>query len=156
ANGSRDKINNTNVLPTWAGADMPSVGVMSVIDIDVANLRRFLNGDWNANLPTLRNSSIPTNPGWILYVSDRRGDRDDDGEYDMEDIYGPIDGILQAGEDANLNGRLDVDTTWEGATYGTGVPTDVAAFFDHQYFRRGVRLINGSQLPGDEFNGFTL
>ena len=45
--------------------------------------------------------------GYIIYVSDRRGDRDD-GEYDMEDIYGPInnpnDGVLQPGEDINRDG----------------------------------------------------
>jgi hypothetical protein len=188
ANGSRDKIKNGGVtVPTWAGADMPVVGVMSVIDVDVANLKSFLMstatntaaattttaGIWDGQFANgLASTQVPTNPGWILYISDRRGDRNDNGNYDMEDIYGPIDGILQPGEDANLNGTLDVDIPGtltpnpfganpnspgtEAAPYTTGVPTDVAAFFDHQYFRRGVRLINGSQLPGGEYAGFTL
>jgi hypothetical protein len=180
ANGSADKTKNGGTVPTWAGSDLPVAGVMSLIDVDVTNLKSFLMGAdptkpgaWDGLFANgLASTQIPTNPGWILYVSDRRGDRDDDGEYDMEDIYGPVDGTLQAGEDANLNGRLDVDIQGtlspnpfglasnspgsEAVSFATSVPTDIAAFFDHQYFRRGVRLINGSQLPGDEFNGFTL
>jgi hypothetical protein len=180
ANGSADKAANGNVVPTWAGSDLPVAGVMSLIDVDVANLKTFLMGAdptkpgvWDGLFKNgLTSAQVATNPGWILYVSDRRGDRDDDGEYDMEDIYGPVDGNLQAGEDANLNGQLDVDIQGtlspnpfglannspgsEAVSFATSVPTDIAAFFDHQYFRRGVRLINGSQLPGDEFNGFTL
>jgi hypothetical protein len=180
ANGTADKAKNAGTVPTWAGSDLPAVGVMSVIDVDVANLKSFLMGAavtnpgiWDGKFANgLASTQIPTNPGWILYISDRRGDRDFDGEYDMEDIYGPIDGILQPAEDANLNGKLDVDIQGtltpnpfgfpsnsagsEAAAYTAGVPTDIAAFFDHQYFRRGVRVINGTQLPGDEFDGFTL
>jgi type II secretory pathway pseudopilin PulG len=157
ANGTNDKSQNGGTVPAWSGADLPAVGVMSVLDIDVANLKTFLGGAYDGCFKNgLKSSQIPTNPGWIVYVSDRRGDRDDDGEYDMEDIYGPIDGVLQPGEDANGNGVLDVDTTWEAATYSSGVPADIAAFFDHQYFRRTVRLINGGQLPGDNKDGFTL
>src|SRR5262249_1078187 len=187
ANGSRDKTANGGTVPTWAGADIPVVGVMSLIDVDVANLRSFLMraatttagattttpGIWDGQFPNgLASTQVPTNPGWILYISDRRGDRNDNGHYDMEDIYGPLDGTLQPAEHASLNGVLDVDIPGtltpnpfganpnspgtEAAPYTSGVPSDVAAFFDHQYFRRGVRLINGSQLPGGEFAGFTL
>ena len=75
----------------------------------------------------------------------------------MEDVYGPNDGTLQTPEDVNANGVLDVDTTWEGSFYSSSlVKADVAAFFDHRFYRRGVRLINGTQLPGDMNNGFTL
>ncbi len=137
--------------------DISYNGVMSVIDIDVANLRRFLRGDFDLQFPNgLLSTQIDRDRGWILYVSDRRGDRDNDGEYDMEDVYGPNDGEFQIPEDVNGNGELDVDFTWEGARYSDTTKADVAAFFDHKYFRRGVRLINGSQLPGDMNNGFTL
>lgn len=132
-------------------------GVMSVIDVDVANLRKFLRGDYDGQFPNgLMSTSVPRDRGWLLYVSDRRGDRDNDGEYDMEDVYGPNDNILQLPEDTNGNGALDVDFTWEAARYTDTTNADVAAFFDHKYYRRAVRLINGSQLPGDKNNGFTL
>jgi Tfp pilus assembly protein PilX len=147
--------------------NVPKVGIISGIDINIANMTTLLKGTWDGAFPlgVLSSTAVPTNPGWIIYVSDRRGDRNDNGNYDMEDIYGPLDGVLQPGEDANGNGVLDVDTTWEAApfyasagnpstansgdpNYLASIPTDIGAFFDHQYFRRAVRLINGSQLPG--------
>lgn len=91
---------------------------MSLIDIDVANLRRFLRGDFglfptttafavsNGNVG-LVNANIPERNGWVLYVSDRRGDADFDGEFDMEDIYGAApgnDGTMQLGEDLHTPG----------------------------------------------------
>lgn len=145
------------------GSNVPRAGVMSLIDIDVANLRRFLNGDFNTTLPQtgtpfataagrgLRNSDVPEANGWVFYVSDRRGDSDFDGEYDMEDIYGNTDGILQRGEDVNNNNSLDVNFLSEAVRYtgsGTADSPAVAAALDHSYFRRGVRLINGTTLPG--------
>ncbi len=137
--------------------DISSNGVMSVIDIDVANLRKFLRGDYDTQFPGgLLSTQVPRDRGWIMYVSDRRGDRDNDGEYDMEDVYGPNDGTLQINEDVNGNGTLDVDYAWEGARYSDTLKADVAAVFDQRYFRRAVRLINGDQLPGDINNGFTL
>ena len=159
------------------GTSIPSAGVMSMVDIDVANLRAFLSGTWNANMPSgtpyataashvLRSTDIPTDQGWVLYVSDRRGDFDFDGEYDMEDIFGQNDGILQNGEDVNQNGTLQAEYTNEAVPY-TGaaniVSPDIAAVFDHKYYRRGVRLINGQLPPGNydsvtpaNTKGFTL
>jgi hypothetical protein len=159
--------NGTTSKGMYPYGNVPKVGVMSGIDINIANMASLLKGTWDGAFPlgVLSSTAIPTNPGWIIYVSDRRGDRNDNGNYDMEDIYGPLDGILEPGEDANGNGLLDVDTTWEAApfyasagnpstatsgdpNYVASIPTDIGAFFDHQYFRRGIRLINGSQLPG--------
>lgn len=158
--------------PSWAslytdgGANskIPWSGVMTMVDIDMVNLGRFLRGDFdglflaNATLPggALTSSLIPDNGtlGTILHVSDRRGDFDNDGEYDMEDVYGPNDGIMQSGEDVNNDGILQFDydqpnTRRESAPYTDSVETDVAAVFDHRYFRRGVRVVNG----GTEFFG---
>jgi hypothetical protein len=156
-------------------------GVMSLIDIDVANLRRFLRGDFNGLFPTntpfattngslvaswnpSSESDIPQNEGYVFYVSDRRGDADFDGEYDMEDIYGNSpgnDGNLQPGEDANANGTLEAKyiqpnsnacvgfaTTCEAPRYADTWVPDVAAVTDTKYYRRGVRLINGTTIPG--------
>lgn len=151
------------------GTNVPWAGVMSMVDIDVANLKRFLDGTWDANMPTgtpyatatghaLRGDDIPqqsnTAPksgGWVMYVSDRRGDYDFDGEYDMEDVYGNNDGIMQIGEDVNRNGSLQTDYTNEAPRYTgaqSNISPDIAAVFDHKYYRRGVRLINAQTIPG--------
>jgi hypothetical protein len=128
---------------------VPVAGVLSVIDIDMGNLDKFLDGTWDGQFPNgLKAEEVPDNggAGCIIYVADRRGDRDNDGEYDMEDIFGPNDGILQPGEDVNKSGGLDVDYTWEAATFAVSVPTDEAALVDHKYFRRAVRATNGETL----------
>lgn len=158
-------------------------GVMSVIDIDVANLRRFFRGDFNGLFPTdtpfaiskggigLVNADIPQKEGWVFYVSDRRGDADFDGEYDMEDIYGAApgnDGTLQVGEDLDFPGTpgfgaLNFDFINEATRYSNEWFPDYAAVNDHKYYRRGIRLINGATLPGvydsvtaSNTRGFTL
>lgn len=80
----------------------------------------------------------------------------------MEDIYGPNDGVMHAGEDINHNGVLEADYDsaannfcGEGARYGIGIETDLAAVSDHKYFRRGVRLINGQTLFGAINKGYS-
>ena len=172
---SREGLPNDTVsdATTNFGADrVPSAGVMSLVDIDVANLRQFLNGDFDKLLPkttpfavaktrSLRSSDVPNSNGWIVYVSDRRGDYNFDGEYDMEDIF--PDSVLQFNEDVNHNGILDTDFGREAASYTTAVGRGQAATADHLYFRRGVRLINGTALPGiydsttpTNTKGFTL
>lgn len=168
---------------------VPRNGIMSMIDIDVANLRRFLRGDFDglfpdgstsalttvftaANSRGLLSSDVPSDAGWVLYVSDRRGDADFDGEFDMEDIYGAApgnDGVIQPGEDLHSPGTFghgilntaygtETERYWEYAQY-----TSLAAVNDHKYYRRGVRLINGTVLPGiydsvtaSNTRGFTL
>jgi Tfp pilus assembly protein PilX len=161
-------------------AVLPRPGVMSMVDIDIANLRRFLRGDFNGLFPVdtkfavskggigLTNSDIPIENGWVLYVSDRRGDADFDGEYDMEDVYGAApgnDGTTQLGEDFNRNGSLQAKymnatnewdiigcaaggTDCEAPRYSHTYAPDFAAVIDHKYYRRGVRLTNGTVIPG--------
>ncbi|MCY7348118.1 MAG: hypothetical protein LH614_18150 [Pyrinomonadaceae bacterium] len=134
---AREGIYNTDpaILNTGIvyGNKVPWAGVMSMVDVDVSNLRRFLSGAFDANMPAttkyavdeghvLRNhptnpllNDVPQNGGWVVYFSDRRGDSDFDGEYDMEDIYGNNDGNLQTGENVNnspttnANGGLDTN-----------------------------------------------
>ncbi len=145
---------NTNIGP----GHVTAAGTMSLIDIDVANLRKFLKGDFDGKFPantpfavskgsSLKSSDIPDNAGWVLYLSDRRGDYDFDGQYDMEDVF--PNGTLDYNEDVNGNGVLDKDTTYEGVGYTTKVPRGQAATADHSYYRRGFRLINGTVLPGN-------
>jgi hypothetical protein len=178
---TREGLYNDDITPTNAGIygnNVPWAGVMSVVDLDVANLKRFLDGEFNTLTPLsgtpftttagvgLKNTDVPDSNGWVLYVSDRRGDGDFDGEYDMEDIYGNNDGTKQPGEDINNNGTLEFDFSNEAVPYtGTGnhVSPTFAATVEHSYYRRAVRLINGTVLPGtydaaDSLNtkGFTV
>lgn len=157
---TREGLPNDTVIEvaTNFGTDrVPSAGVMSMVDIDVANLRKFLNGDFNTLFPTttpfavaktrgLLNTDVPDANGWVVSVSDRRGDYDFDGEYDMEDIF--PNSTLEFNEDVNGNGVLNTDYGREAVSYSTGVYSGQAATADHLYYRRGVRLINASVLPG--------
>ena len=148
-------------------------GVISIVDIDIANLRRFLNGDFNGKFPVttpfaisngnigLRSSDIPDQRGWVIYFSDRRGDADFDGMYDMEDVNPNSNSLID--EDLNNNGTIDTDYTNEAPSADSSVDTAYAAVADHTFYRRGVRLINGSLIPGsyDSLNeantkGFTF
>lgn len=150
------------------GAKVSWNGVMSMIDIDVANLRRFLRGDFNGLFPagttfanvagrSLLNTDIPDLNGWVLYVSDRRGDSDFDGKYDMEDVYvsNPCNnGTMDTGEDLDPQGTygygvLNVNfLSGEAARFCDTAYTDLTAVNGHKYYRQGVRLINGTTLPG--------
>lgn len=145
---------------------VPHTGIMSIIDIDMQNLGRLLRGDWDGLFPA--NATLPGNSlsiddisnnggsGVIFYVSDRRGDRDNDGIYDMEDIFGPNDGNLDIAEDINRDAVLQADYQWESARYNESIETDLAATRDHKYFRRGVRVINGATLFGTINLGYAV
>lgn len=157
-----------NVTQTYAARKVPWNGVMSLVDIDVENLRRFFEGEFDNKFPEgtkfatekgspFKSTDVPQDHGWSLYISDRRGDYDFDGEYDMEDIYGNNDGIKQMGEDVNNDGILQADYCNEAVRYTVAVlpcemnpiaATDIAAVLDHKFYRRGIRLIKGTTLPG--------
>jgi hypothetical protein len=140
--------------------NVPMMGVMSMVEIDVRNLRSLVAGTYNALLPasgfgavqggaigntfalpgtpsstTITNGNIPNHngTGTIVYVSDRRGDWDFDGEFDHENVYmsnateGRVGNnpVYQVGENTNLNmdtatppaAILDWDYLWEAATF---------------------------------------
>lgn len=133
-------------------------GVMSVIDIDVANLRSFLNGTWDGKFPTttpfassngnigLKSTDVSSNRGWVVYVSDRRGDYDFDGKYKMEDVNPTSNSTVD--EDVDNDGTIDVDTTNEAPVQDSESEAGYSAVTDHRYYRRVTRLINGTTLPG--------
>jgi type II secretory pathway pseudopilin PulG len=152
-----------NTVSTVTYQKVPENGSMGLIDIDVANLRLFLNGEdatvagllpasgtkfSDAKSRRLAYTDVPDSNGWVLYVSDRRGDYDFDGEYDMEDIFGNNDGQKQPGEDVNVDGVLETNYANEAPSYSQLLDPDLAAFKDPKWFRRAVRLINGSVIPG--------
>jgi hypothetical protein len=87
---------------------------MSVVEINMRNLSRWLDGVYDNNLLAGTNAvsqNIKDEDGYVVYISDRRGDdvgteylsngtayKSTNGIVDNEDIYGP-NGVLDAGED---------------------------------------------------------
>lgn len=125
-----DMLNHYN-----SGKTLHSRGVMSLVDIDVSNLGQFFNGDFDNYFPNgLKASDIPSDRGWILYISDRRGDKDFDGQYDYSEDLSSREGPR---EDTSLDDK-----------YLGRIGRSEAAVSDHRYYRRGVRLINAGTLPG--------
>lgn len=95
-------------------------GVMNVVELDVRNLKRWLDGTIGTNGTQTENL---TQTGYVLYFSDRRGMNPNPsgvktGEYGWEDIVNPLasggapNGTLDSAEDVNGNGELD---TYGGA-----------------------------------------
>lgn len=112
-------INVYNVREGWIQStlsefDIYTRGVTSVVEINMRNLGRWVDGVYDANLLAGTNAvstNIGAEEGYVVYISDRRGDRvkseylpdgtsfaSTNGIVDNEDIYGP-NGTLDAGED---------------------------------------------------------
>ncbi len=93
--------------------DVYERGITSVVDINMRNLARWVDGVYDANLLNGTNalsSNINGQEGYIVYFSDRRGDKagveylsdgtsylSTNGNVDNEDIY--ENGVLDGGED---------------------------------------------------------
>lgn len=113
-------INVYNVREGWFQSSLnkynvyPERGITSVVELNMHNLAKWLDGVYDTNL-LAGTDAVSTNirgiEGYVVYVSDRRGDRkgteflndgtpytSTNGTVDNEDIYGQ-DGILQSGED---------------------------------------------------------
>ncbi|NND72162.1 MAG: hypothetical protein HKN43_11365, partial [Rhodothermales bacterium] len=112
-------INVYNVREGWYQSsldvnDIYERGMMTVIDVNMRNLARWFDGVYDSNLLAGTNavsSNIEDAEGYVVYISDRRGDKVKteyladatshlmtNGLVDNEDIYGP-NNILDAGED---------------------------------------------------------
>jgi Tfp pilus assembly protein PilX len=95
------------------------IGIMNLVELDVTNLAKWFAGTIGAT-----GTQAISNNGYIVYFSDRRGNRDgsgnETGEFGFEDVANPLaapgtpDGVLQTGEDLNGNGTLDI--------YGANLP----------------------------------
>jgi hypothetical protein len=98
-------------------------GITSVVELNMRNLARWLDGVYDGNLLSGTNAvsgNIAAPDGYTVYVSDRRGDRvkslvdsgvtvnSTNGMVDNEDIYGP-NNILDPGEDVQNTGALVKD-----------------------------------------------
>ncbi len=112
-------INVYNVREGWIQSQMSEFniytrGVTSVVELNMRNLARWVDGVYDGNLLSGTNAvstNIGTEEGYVVYVSDRRGDRvkaeylsngtsfaSTNGIVDNEDIYG-LNNTLDAGED---------------------------------------------------------
>lgn len=91
-------------------------GVTSIVEVNMKNLARWVDGHYDGNLLSGTNAvsaNIEGSDGYILYVSDRRGDRvrtvggvsATNGIADNLDIYGPND-TLDDGEDVVGGGTI--------------------------------------------------
>ena len=162
----RDDISTTEVnglLP----------GVMHYVELDVNNLRRWLDGTIGISGPSVLDQN-----GFIVYFSDRRLNRDsfgnETGEYGFEDFVNPLssngdaNGMLDEGEDVNGDGLLDTYGEVEIVPAGAQPPLDGAEFHWKTWlepeqmrvnraiiFRRALKLVNGglNQIP---MPGFTV
>jgi hypothetical protein len=152
-------------------------GIINIVELDVGNLRRWLQGDTGITGASTESSS---QNGYIFYFSDRRGvlanpDGVKIGEYGFEDIVNPPDqnglpdGVLHPSEDVNQNGVLDVyGAARLGDAFGVanGNPTlridcnSVGRKNRVSGPRHGLKLVNGSlgNLPTrpDGTGGFTV
>ena len=105
-----------------ADVDARLGGVIHYVNVDVANLNKWLRG--SAPYGAGSGPQALTMNGYSVYFSDRRNNRADGtngttnnaetGEYGFEDVINPLsatgtpNGVLDAGEDVNGNGALDV------------------------------------------------
>ena len=140
-------------------------GVMHYIELDMNNLRRWFEG----TIGTSGNTAMSAD-GYLVYFSDRRGNRDglgqETGEYGMEDFVnagatGSPNGVHDLGEDVNGNGTLQTygQTPVFPAGVVTGAPpldgaalpsttvardTYISRANPPLFFRRALKLINGA------------
>ncbi len=173
--GARRDYNTASTSPYLGG-------VMQYVELDVNNLRRWLNSEIGASGAGTMNET-----GFVVYFSDRRGNRNaanqETGEFGFEDIVNvdansTSNGTLETGEDFNGNGALEVygGTARMPAVNGTAlVPNGstpitasatllttaagwVARVNPPVFYRRALKVVNGArgQLPANGLQGLTV
>ena len=151
-------------------------GMTGVIELNMKNLARWVDGVYDNSLlkgTSATSTNIGESNGYILYISDRRGDRvrmevDQSGNsiqmtngfVDNEDIYG-LNGMLDPGEDVLNDGAykdtLQKDTAelpdpagganWAlVSTRRTRAEAVQSWTNPSNYFRRAVRIFNAENL----------
>jgi hypothetical protein len=117
-------IREGRINTSLAAGSVYERGITNVIEINMRNLARWVDGVFDNNLLAGTNAvstNIASPDGYTIYVSDRRGDdvksmtvngstfNATNGMVDNEDIYGP-NGTLDGGEDVQQTGVLVKDT----------------------------------------------
>ncbi len=117
-------INVYNVREGWVRSQLDETtvyerGITSVVELNMKNLSRWLDGVYDSNLlsgTAAVSANIKGEEGYVVYISDRRGDQVNtekalnntvyqgtNGTVDNEDIYG-ANSILESGEDVINSG----------------------------------------------------
>jgi hypothetical protein len=117
-------IREGRINTSLASGNVYERGITNVIEINMRNLARWVDGVYDNNLlqgTGALSANIASPDGYTVYVSDRRGDdiksmtvngntfNATNGMVDNEDIYGP-NGTLDPGEDVQQTGSLVKDT----------------------------------------------
>jgi hypothetical protein len=183
-------INVYNVREGWFNSSMDEFniyerGMTSVVEINMRNLARWVDGIYDTNLlagTQAVSTNIKGDEGYVVYISDRRGDRkkaeylsdgtaytSTNGIVDNEDIYGPnntlddgedvidfgwdLGGISKAGTLQKDTVELpDLGTTWAPTTPRQSRADTVMSWNNPLIFRRAVRLFDSETLS---FTGAT-
>ncbi len=159
-------------------------GVMHYIAIDAANIAKWFVGSGAYSGGTGAQSKTD-NGGFTVYFSDRRNNRNasnkETGEYGWEDFVNPgasggtPNDTLDAGEDVNANGVLDLyggvpnyNGTYHSAPPGAAAPLNssanprtnvtrpVAQVNRAILFRRALKLVNGATLAATGITGLSV
>jgi hypothetical protein len=153
-------------------------GLMHYVELDVNNLRRWLQGQIGANGANAQDLT-----GYVVYFSDRRLNRTapvalgglETGEFGWEDFINTDaistpNGVLDPGEDMNGNGLLETygnaPTVVAGsqnplgatARVWTAVSRDIARTNRAIFFRRALKIVNGGRgnLPANGLQGLMV
>ena len=172
-------INIYNVREGWVRNSLPFTnlyperGITSAVELNMRNLAKWLDGVYDSNL-LAGTSAVSTNikgdEGYVVYISDRRGDKihteylsngtaynSTNGSVDNEDIYGP-NNILDPGEDvidfgwnasaASKKGTLqkDVSELPDNSTATAALPNPTNPSLNDRYNRAKPVLINQNNL----------
>jgi hypothetical protein len=158
--------------PGLPDTDVYSRGITSVVELNMRNLARWLDGVYDTNLLSgtdAVSTNIGSPDGWIVYVSDRRGDRvkqekdsvgtaitTTNGCADNEDIYNystsssspdPGEDVIDYGYDvalgSNKKGSLQRDTLElpdPAAITPTAAPTPPSGYTDTSGYQMAVAV----------------
>lgn len=126
-------------------------GIMYYVELDIANLRTWLK--------TKGTGVMQETGGYVVYFSDRRGNRnlanEETGELGFEDVVNPTsvagdagyDGEPEAGEDVNGNNVLDTYGKSSGSVLfkNSVANATTAQSARASLFRRALKLVNGNR-----------
>jgi hypothetical protein len=113
ASDQRILTNLAAQLPTPSPVAYERRGMMNIVELDIGNLKRLFRGDFNTYLAGIGGGFTSGQPtpefggngiinisdnGFIVYFSDRRGDDNNDGVYEFNDVFGE-NGVLNLLDD---------------------------------------------------------
>jgi hypothetical protein len=161
-------------------------GIMHYVELDVDNLRRWLNG----SIGSTGSANTMNVTGYVVYFSDRRGNRNtalpttskETGELGWEDFVTPGNGTMDTGEDVNADGvqamygntmvpptgsqsylasgstlRTILNSTTNAGLTGTAITIN-ARNNPPAFFRRALKMVHGGRgnLPANGAQGLTV